>query len=230
MSLACRVRHRIASRRSVIAAALCCGVTLAGALGRTQAAELVVRDLHADLEVLPNAFDYKLTGGSADHSGSDAFDSHYGLAIGGDYSFAGPGDTHGFMAGLELTVEQASYASIGHLTSYGLRATGGYGYAFSDAWTAMARVGAGYGLATFDITSNSALPAISQSGSYFSYGATAVLLYTINDAILIDAKLGYQKASNKLSGGGIDMTLDNAGLLFGLGITYRLSTSPRSLE
>ena len=29
---------------------------------------------HADLEVLPNAFDYKLTGGTADHNGSDAFD------------------------------------------------------------------------------------------------------------------------------------------------------------
>jgi hypothetical protein len=74
------------------------------------------------------------------------------------------------------------------------------------------------------------LPALSESGTYFSYGATVVLLYTINDDILIGAKAGYQKASNKLSGGGVDLTLDNAGLLFGLGITYRLSTSPRSLE
>ena len=143
-------------------------LTLAAA-GAGNASELVVRDVNFAIELLPSAFDYTADGNTS-RSGSDEFDRAIGIAIGCPYSFAGPGDSHGFLASGELAFSQATYGSIGHLTRYGVRIAGGYGYAFNDAisFSAMAKVG--YGMATFDLSANSGFPALSASGTTLTYG------------------------------------------------------------
>ena len=189
----------------------------------------MVRDIGFDIELLPSAFDYTIDGNTS-RSGSDEFDRSIGIVIGCPYSFAGPGDSHGFLAAGELALSQSSYGAIGHLTRYGVRVVGGYGYAFSDSlsFTAMAKLG--YGLATFDLSANSAFPALSATGTTLTYGLMLGADYTFSDRFLAGIKVGYLKMADKLSGTGVDITIDNAGLAFALGFSYRFSNSPRTLQ
>ena len=105
-------------------------------------------------------------------SGSDSFDSGFGLAAGVRYSFARTGDAHGFLLGGEVVGAQASYGGTGHLTDYGLRLDGGYGYALDDRWSINLLIRGGYGRATLDIGANSTFSAISVSGGALTYGAS----------------------------------------------------------
>jgi hypothetical protein len=203
---------------------------LAGCAAGIQASELVIRDAFLELELPPRDFSFTLADGNGTRSGEDSFDSAYGLSINGLYSFAGAGDSHGWIVGGELALAQATYGSIGHLTSYVLRADGGYGWAYSDRWTIKGLAFVGYGRATLDITGNSAFSAFSASGAQLSYGAKLGTVFTLSERFLLNADVGYLIAKNDLSGGGVDMTIDNEGLLFGLGLTYRFSASPRPLD
>lgn len=211
-------------------AATCRWLLLVGCAASSQAAELVIRDAFIELELPPRDFSFTLNDGNGARSGKDSFDSAYGLSINGLYSFAGAGDSHGFIVGGELAVAQAAYGSIGHLTSYALRADGGYGWACSDRWTIKGLAFVGYGRATLDITGNSAFSAFSASGSQLSYGAKLGTVFTLTERFLLNADVGYLSATNELSGGGVDMTIDNAGLMIGFGLTYRFSTFPRPLD
>ncbi len=203
---------------------------LAGCAASSQASELVIRDAFIELELPPRDFSFTLDDGNGTRSGKDSFDSAYGLSINGLYSFAGAGDTHGFIVGGELALAQATYGSIGHLTSYALRADGGYGWAYSDRWTIKGLAFVGYGRATLDITGNSAFSAFSASGSQLSYGAKLGTVFTLTERFLLNADVGYLIATSELSGSGVNMTIDNAGLLIGLGLTYRFSASPSPLD
>lgn len=210
--------------------ASCRLLLLAGCALAAPASELVIRDAFVEIELPPTDFSFTLDDGTGTRSGKDSFDSAYGLSINGLYSFAGAGDTHGFIVGGELALAQASYDSIGHLTSYALRADGGYGWAYSDLLTFKGLVFVGYGRATLDITGNSAFSAFSATGTQISYGAKLGAVITLSERFLLNLDVGYLLANNELSGGGVDMTIDNEGLLFGLGVTYRFSASPRPLD
>jgi hypothetical protein len=211
-------------------AATCRWLLLVGCAASSQASELVIRDAFIELELPPRDFSFTLDDGTGTRSGKDSFESAYGLSINGLYSFAGAGDSHGFIVGGELALAQATYGSIGHLTSYALRADGGYGWALSDRWTIKGLAFVGYGRATLDITGNSAFSAFSASGSQLSYGAKLGAVFTLSERFLLNADVGYLSAANELSGGGVDMTIDNAGLMIGFGLTYRFSAFPRPLD
>ncbi len=208
-----------------------CAVLGAGLFGSwASASELVVRNLHADLELLPADFDYEIDDGVVNRSGSDSFDQVIGLAIGARYSFASTGDSHGFLVGAQVTVAQGAYDGVGNLTDYGLRAEGGYGYALSDKWTISGVLRAGYSWSTFDLTGNDVFSAVSLSGSGFSYGAALGVDYQLTDRWQISAAVGYLVTNFDLSGDGVDATIDRAGLSAGIGFLYRLSNQPSPLE
>jgi opacity protein-like surface antigen len=195
------------------------------------AAELVVRDLVINLEFLPAAYDYKLTDSNGSREGSDEFDSALGIAVGGRYSFAGPGDSHGFIIGGELCAAQyGSSDPDGHLTTYGARIEGGYGLALSDRWTVSVLADVGYALATYDVTGGSAFPSFSASGTALSYGAGLGVGFAVTERVLVGVELGYQIRSLSLSGSGIDIEADQAGMRAAFGLTYRFSARPRPLE
>lgn len=198
--------------------------------GIVHGSELVVRNLHADLELLPADFDYEIDDGVVNRSGSDSFDQVVGLAVGARYSFASTGDSHGFLVGGQVTVAQGAYGSVGHLTDYGVRAEGGYGYAISDDWTVNAVLRVGYAWATFDLTDNGQFSSASLSGSGLSYGASLGVDYQLTDRWQISASAGWLMTSFDLSGDGVDATIDRAGFCAGLGFLYRLSNQPSPLE
>jgi hypothetical protein len=200
------------------------------AISMTSAAELVVRDGAINLELLPSDFSYSFSGPSLSASGDDAFESHNGLLAGVRYSIAGPGDTHGFLIGGGLTAAQASYGSVGHLSQFGLRVEGGYGWSISDRWLVSSLIDVGYGISTFDLTANSVIPSVSLSGKVLSYGVRAEGDYAITDLFHTQVAVGWRHFGHDLSGGGIDMTLDNDGIFIALGLSYRLSNSPSPLE
>lgn len=205
-----------------------CGLTITCV---ANTAELVVRDLIIDLEFLPAAYDYTLTDESGSRSDADEFDSALGIAIGGRYSFAGPGDRHGFIVGGELCAAQYSTADPeGHLTTYGARVEGGYGLAINDRWTIVALVEAGYGMATFDVTGGSSFPTFSASGTTLNYGAALGVDFAITESVLVGIDIGYQIRTVDLSGNSLDIELEQAGLRAAIGLTYRFSARPSPLE
>jgi hypothetical protein len=194
------------------------------------AAELVVRDATLAIEFLPTDMTYNFSDPSLSSSGSDGFESHYGIAAGARYSFAGAGDKHGFVVGGAITAAQASYGSVGHLSSFGLRAEGGYAWAFRDNWIVSGIANVSYGVSSFDITSNSVIPAVSASGDYLGYGASVEISYAISDVFHVGLSGGWGHYGHDLSGGNLTMKLDNDGTMMAIGFSYRLSNSPRSLE
>ena len=203
---------------------------LAAALPLAQAAELVVRDGHFAVEMLPTDFDYELKSATSSGSSSDAFEQNIGIAAGVLYSFSGPGDVTGFIVGGEIAASQASYQSIGHLTSLSGRLQGGYAWAITDSWMVRGMAEVGYGFSTLDLTANSAFPAVSADGSLLGYGARVGIQYSFNDLLHVGLDVGWLDITHELSGDGVDLTLTNSGLVVGLGISYRLSNSPRPLE
>lgn len=210
----------------------CLGVFMAAPalLPDLAASELVVRNLSMDLELLPADFDYEIDDGVLARSGSDSFDQVIGLAVGARYSFAGTGDSHGFLIGGQVTVAQGAYGSVGHLTDYGLRIEGGYGYAFNDSWMLNLLLRGGYGWATFDMTDNDNFSAVSLSGSGITYGAVIGIDYVMSDRWQFSVSGGYQTTSYDLTGSGVDATIDRAGFCASLGFLYRLSNQPSPLE
>lgn len=194
------------------------------------ASELVVRNLLLDVEFLPSDFNYSIKDGNGTRTGSDAFDSGYGLAAGVRYSFARTGDAHGFLVGGQVIGAQASYGGTGHLTDYGLRLEGGYGYALDDRWTVNLLGRLGYGWATFDLGDNASFPAVSLSGTALTYGAALGVDCVVAEHWQISTSIGYLMMNYDLSGGGVDATLDRSGLSASIGFLYRLSNLPRPLE
>ena len=200
-------------------------------LPAAHASELVVRDLIIDLEFLPAAYDYTLDDGETSRSDSDEFDSAIGIAIGGRYSFAGPGDRHGFIVGGELCGAQYGTSDPeGHLTTYGARVEGGYGFALSDRWTIIGLAEVGYGLATFDVTGGGDFPTFSADGTTLTYGAALGVDFAVTERVLVGVDLGYQVRTIDLSGNGLDIELEQGGLRAAIGLTYRFSARPSPLE
>lgn len=194
------------------------------------AAELVVRNLYVDLEFLPADFDYEIDDGNGSQSGSDAFDTGLGLAVGARYSFARTGDSHGFLVGAQVVVAQAGFNGQGNLTDYGLRAEGGYGLALNDAWSVDLLARLGYGWSTFDISDNAVFPSASFSGTALTYGGALGVNWAVSERWQISTTVGYLMTNYDLSGNDIDLTLDRGGMSASLGFLYRLSNLPSTLE
>ncbi|MBA3683704.1 MAG: outer membrane beta-barrel protein [Planctomycetes bacterium] len=195
------------------------------------AAELVVRDIGLGLQMQPSDFSYTVESPSVTTSGSDGFDSGYGIVVRGLYSFTGAGDRHGFLAGLGLGYAQYAYDQSGELVTYGIDGGGGYGFAVTDQLhlSAMARLG--LGVAHLELPDSGAFPAFSADGASLSYGVEFGIGYQITERLVIGADLGYRQDNYVLAGThDIDVTLDNTGFVGTLSVCWRLAVTPWRLE
>lgn len=196
------------------------------------ATELVVRNIGLAIETLPTDFSYELKDDIGTRSGDDAFDSSYGLAIGGAYSFCGPGRSHGVIGSADLTYATYGYASSGSMNDIGARIGGGYGYAFNDRWTFDAMALIAGGMSTFDMPATDAFPEFKSSGIFIGYGADVGAAFTITEHIIAKLSVGYMQTSHALtvSDENIDLTLDTSGFHVLLGVYWKFTTLPWRLE
>ena len=194
------------------------------------AAELVIRDVGLRVEVLPTDFDYTIEDPTVSRSGSDGFDSGYGLTLGGLYSFTRAGDRHGFLAGVTLEIGAYGYEGGGDMTTIGGSASGGYGVQLFERLDLRALVRVGLGVADLSLPATATTNALDATGGYLAYRGELALGFAITDHLVIDASAGYAMSTATLSGDDIDVTLDTAGPCFALGLAWRLTNTPWRLE
>lgn len=204
-------------------AAVCC---LAGA----PASELVVRDVGLRLALLPTDFDFTVEDQATRRSGSDAFDSHYGVALDGLYSFTTAGDRHGLLAGIGLEYATAAYGS-GDMTSYGVTGAGGYGLALIDRLDLRLLARVGFGWSDLSLPGSASFAAFDADGGYLSYGAELGVAWAVTDRVIVDLAAGWRQSDAEMSGGrGVDVAFDTAGFSAALGFSWRLTNTPWRLE
>lgn len=196
-----------------------------------EGAELVVRDVSLGVQMQPTDFDYDLEDSTLDRSGSDSFDSGYGVVARFLYSFTGAGDRHGFLAGAGLSYATYAYGSGGGLDTYGGDVAGGYGFALTDKlfFTGLARLGLGY--SHLELPADSSQPSFTADGGYLGYGAELGAGFAVTERWVIAAEVGYRMDSHLMSGShDTDVTLDVAGLTAAFTVSWRLSAAPWRLE
>jgi len=218
----------IAMYRPFLSAVL---IAATGGFSAAVSAELVVRDIGLVLQFQPTDFDYQVDDSTLNRSGSDGFDSGYGLALRGLYSFTGAGDRHGFLMGLGLSYATYAYDPSGGLDTYGVDAAGGYGFAITDRLfvTGLARIGLGY--SHLEVPSSASLPSFTADGGYVGYGVELGTGFALTDRWVIAAEVGYRMDSHLMSGTrNTDVTLDVAGATAALSLNWRLSAAPWRLE
>lgn len=194
------------------------------------AAELVVRDLDVSLSVLPAGFSYTLETPTLNLSGDDAFDSGTELSVGGRYALARPGDALGLVLGADLFTDAWTYGGSGNLFSTGLHASAGLGWAIIDDWTLLAEAGYRYGLSSLDLPASATSGSFSGTGSCSGYDARAALRWQVSPGMLVQLHAGWLSLSHQVSEDVIDVTLDQTGLFVGLGVCWRWSTAPPTIE
>lgn len=194
------------------------------------AAELAIRDVGVEFLTLPSDFDYEITSSTRSVSGSDGFDSAYGLRLGGAYSFTGPGDRSGLLVGAGALISRAIVASDGELFSYGLDGGVGYAFAVSDSIVLQALGRAGVGVSDLSLPNNTTFSGYDGTGAYLTYGVEAGASWAVKERLVLSATVGYQFGTHQLSGDGADITLDTAGITMGLGLAWRLVVNPWRLE
>lgn len=195
------------------------------------AAELVVRDLRVGVDLLPLDFDYTLKDSTGSRSGTDVFARNVGISIGGRYSLARIGDSHGTIVGMDLSVARAEYAPAdGVISTYALAGELGYGWAMSDAVTVMGTGRIGLGVAHGTFNGAGSFASYAPSGPLGEYGLRAGVLWTVTDTIILDGTLGWRHAVTRMTSDGRDLDLDNGGLLVSVGMAWRFTSSPWRLE
>ena len=193
-------------------------------------AELVIRDVGLQLAILPTDFDYTVEDPTVSRSGSDGFDSGYGLTLGGLYSFTRAGDRHGFLAGVGLDVGTYAYDGGGDMATLGGSACGGYGVQLFERLDLRGLVRIGLGVADLSLPATTSTNALDATGGYLAYSAEVGLGFAITDHLVVDASAGYGLSNATLSGDDIDVTLDTSGPRFALGLAWRLTNTPWRLE
>lgn len=193
-------------------------------------AELVVRDLQLSLTVLPAGFSYTVTSPTVSGSGDDAFTSGTELSFGGRYALARPGDSLGLVLGADLISDAWTYGTSGSLVATGLRASAGLGWAMSDDWTLLVEPGIRYGINAFDLPSSSFAPDYSATGTFSGYDARVTALWQISKGFLIEGHGGWMSVQHTSSSDEIEQTIDQSGLVVGIGVVWRWSSAPPRIE
>jgi hypothetical protein len=193
-------------------------------------AELVTRDLFVSLDSQPTDFTFTADGPVGSRSGDDAFDSGFGLSLGARWSFTTPGSSFGLVLGGDLGVTDYTYRNDAHNLAMGVRAIVGLGWAVTDRWELLLEPTVDYGLARFDFPASDAYPAYEATGSYFGYGLRLNAIHRFNDRLAVMAAAGWKHIANDLSGGDIDLEIDQEGFSASLGLLYRLSAAPARVE
>lgn len=208
-------------------------LVIAFATTGADAAELVVRDLHATFSLRPRNYDFTLDAGTSQLAGSDSFDSATGLDTGVRWSWTRPGDAIGLVVGVDLAL-QGLTDSEGSLGSFGLRPVAGVGWAANDRWEFSALVGYTVALAQLDLDASNAAPALDADGDYRALDLTLNVGWRLTSEWLLTGHLGYLMGSYDLDGeAGSQPTavaIDLDGFMLGFGVMWRWSTAPVRLE
>jgi hypothetical protein len=205
------------------------GVTCLGGLSAADA-ELVNRDLFISLDSQPTDFSFTAKSPVGKRSGDDAFDSGFGLSLGGRWSFTKPGMSLGLVIGGDLDVTSYQYENNAENLTFGARLIVGAGWAISDHWELLIEPTVEYGYGTFTFPATQSYPDYSADGTLFGYGLRLNTIYRIDDRWAVMGAVGWKHIDNDLSGDDIDLTLKQEGLSVSLGLLYRLSAAPTRVE
>lgn len=206
-------------------------ILLLACLSGAGAAELVVRDLRVGLDLLPVDFQFELQDSTGSESGSDSFDSHYGLTLGGRYSMATTGSSHGAVVGIDLGVSRATYdAADGMLSTYILAGELGYGWAASDDLTLVGSLRLGIGAASASFDGGGAFANFAPKGPLLDTGVRVAGLWTLSESVVLDGTIGWRQYVAQLSADDRDLDISNGGLTVSFGFSWRFTSSPWRLE
>lgn len=195
------------------------------------AAELVMRDLQADMLVLPTSFDFTLDTPNFSRTGSDSFDAGTALELGGRYSFSRVGDPFGLVIGFDATTQAYSYDSEDFLFAYGARASLGAGYAITDAWAMTMEAGAAFGWTDLSLPDSGGNEGFNADGDYRALDLRVAAHYTITRRMLISFQIGYLSQTHDLTTDqGDDLELEITGMFVGVGMSWRFSNAPERVE
>jgi len=192
-------------------------------------AELVIRDLQADVLLPPTKYSFTLDTPGGDQTGSDGFSSGSALCLGGRYSLSRSGDAVGLVCGVDL--ECAGYTSSDtNLLDLGGRLSLGVGYAITDAWAATLMAGYAYGQGRFTADASNGAPELNVRGPYHGEDLRLDVQCHVSRSFAIDVGGGYWRDTHRLSGDSSTLELERTGAFVGLGFIWRLQSSPVRLE
>jgi hypothetical protein len=203
---------------------------LAACAATAPALEVVRRDVVLAVEALPTDFDFTLDGPSGSTSGSDAFDTVLGLRLGGRWAWSQPGAAGALQLGIDGRLADAQYGPGGTYRTLGLGLSAGYAHVLSRDWTVFAEAIGEYGRASLDLDANATRAAVSADGSHLMYGLRAGALYALSRRWLLSGDLGYVRITSDTTSGDRDFTLEQSGLVIGIGVVWRFSDAPARLE
>jgi hypothetical protein len=195
------------------------------------AAELVVRDLQADLIVLPTAFRYQVESPTVSTDGDDHFKSGTGLRFGGRRSVTGAGDAVGLVVGADVVSDTWTYASSGFLWGYGVHASAGLGWAINDRWTLVLEPGIGTGFNRMTLPSTRSGPGLTTNGRWLGWDFRLNAGWQATEQMVLRFHLGWMTAKHsEQESEGITDTLTPSGVMVGIGFAWRLSNAPEPLR
>jgi len=207
------------------------GVLTISAFTHPPTAELVVRDLQADLTVLPTAFSFQTSSPTVDASGDDRFRSGTGLALGARRSFATPGSAWGLTAGGDLFSQAWTYASDGSLATYGVHVSAGAGWAINDQWTLSLEPGVQVGSARLQLPATTVGPAFSATGRQTGFDLRLQAGWQMSERWILRAQVGWMSATFTGSeNDGVTQDLTVRGAMVGIGVAWRWSNAPEPLR
>ena len=193
-------------------------------------AELVTRDLFISLDSQPTEFSFTAEGPVGSRSGDDAFDSGFGVSVGGRWSFAPAGSSLGLVLGGDLNATSYEYQNNAENMTFGARLIVGAGYAITDSLEFLLEPTLEYGYASFAFPETATYPTYDAKGTLFGYGLRLNTIYRWTDRWAIMGAVGWKRISNDLSGSDIDLSIKQEGATFSLGLIYRLSAAPTRVE
>lgn len=215
---------------------VCCAVLMllsgsaVGAVVAAADAELVTRDLFISVDSQPTDFSFVADSSVGRRTGEDAFDSGFGLSLGGRWSFTPAGSSFGLVVGADLDATSYVYQDGAENFSAGARVILGAGWAITDRWELLLEPTIEAGYARFTFPATQAYADYTAKGAQYGYGARLNLIHRFSERWAVMGALGWKRIENDLSGDGIDLTLTQEGASISLGILYRLSAAPTRVE
>jgi hypothetical protein len=204
----------------------CCMLAAAQAI----AADLVVRDLTLAIESEPTELDWQVERPGLTLSGSDEFATH-GAVVGGlRWSVAGNGAAFGLIYGIEAALGRGDLERGGGLTWAEGRALLGAGWAIAPEWSLLALARAGAGYSEMSIEATAAGDAFTAAGTHLSGGPELALVWSPPGALRVWGGAGWRVSRTPVSGGGLDLSIEQSGPTISLGIAWGLSEAPGALE
>ncbi len=199
-------------------------------LGMLSGAELVMRDIGIGVGLMPTDFAYDINAPAGDRSGSDGFDSAYGVDVHGRYSLARTGDSVGLVLGGVIGAEKADYAPGGSWTAFSVSGLAGCGWAVTDRLVLLGEAQLGLGVGKLSLDGSTAAESVSVSGPLLIGGLQASGRFALTESLIMGLGVGWQQKVASLSGNGVDMTLQISGTTAFLSLDWRLSDRPFLLE